>query len=150
MAEPKKLTQEEADRLIDMLKTSLVETIDFPEKGKFVEFDLAGRDIKKDIFTAKIYRGKINRYKYDIGARIKKDGILLLELHIGDGLVHMNPDGVKLTGSHWHIYTEEYDRRMAVPADDVNSSEFIENTVLLLKRFHVIEEPTIHFQLELV
>lgn len=85
-----------------------------------------------------------------MGARIKKDGILLLELHVNPGKVHPNPDGSKIIGSHWHIYTEEYGRQFAIPAEDIKSDNFVENTLLFLKKFNVIKQPNISFQLELV
>lgn len=94
MNESKKLTQEEAEHLLDMAKKSLVEGITFPEKGHDIEFDVVGSE-KKDLFATKIYRGKINPVKYEIGARIKKDGILLLELHVNPSTIHVNPDGKK-------------------------------------------------------
>ena len=144
-----KLTQEDAERLLAMLKNSLVESITFPSKGEQIEFDLVG-DTKKDLFTAKIYRGKVNREKYDINARIKKNNILLLELHISKNKIHSNPDGTKIVGSHWHIYTEEYGRSFAYPADDIESDKFIENTITFLTKFNIIEKPTINFQLELL
>lgn len=144
-----KLTQEDAERLLAMLKNSLVESITFPSKGEQIEFDLVG-DTKKDLFTAKIYRGKVNREKYDINARIKKNNILLLELHISKNKIHSNPDGTKIVGSHWHIYTEEYGRSFAYTADDIESDKFIENTITFLTKFNVIEKPTINFQLEML
>lgn len=144
-----KLSQKEAEHLLKMLKRTLVEEINFPSLGESVEFDLMG-DTKKDLFTTKIYRGKINRKKYEIGARIKKDNTLLLELHISPGKVHPNPDGEKIIGSHWHIYSEEYGRRKAFPAEDINSEDFVENTIKFLEEFNVIEKPSITFQLELV
>lgn len=73
--------------------------ISFPAKGESAEFNVAG-DSKQDIFAINIFRGKINRLKYNIGARIVKNGILLLELHINPSNVHPNPDGEKITGSH--------------------------------------------------
>ena len=85
-----------------------------------------------------------------MGARIKKDGILLLELHVNPGKVHPNPDGSKIIGSHWHIYTEEYGRQFAIPAEDVQSDNFVKNTLLFLEKFNVIKQPNISFQLELV
>ena len=93
---------------------------------------------------------KINCLKYNIGARIVKNSILLLELHINPSNVHPNPDGEKVTGSHWHIYSEEYGRRWAFPAENIDSAEFIENTILFLKKFNVIESPTVNFQMELI
>lgn len=149
MSDIKKLTQLEAESLLKMLKNTLVDEIDFPRKGESIEFNVAG-DTKKDIFTTKIYRGKINQKKYELGARIKKDGIMLLELHINPGKVHVNPTGEKIHGSHWHIYSEEHGRRQAYPADDITSEKFIENTITFLDKFNVIEKPSIKFQFELI
>lgn len=67
----KKLTQAEADRMLNMIKCSLVKNINFPSKGSSLEFDLVGES-QKEIFTTKIYRGRINHLKYELGARIKK------------------------------------------------------------------------------
>ena len=36
----KKLTQAEADRMLNMIKCSLVKNINFPSKGSSLEFDL--------------------------------------------------------------------------------------------------------------
>lgn len=145
----KKLTQEEAERLINMLKNSLVSEIAFPEKGTAIEFDAIG-STKQDHFTTRIYRERINSTKYEIGARIKKDGIMLLELHINPGKVHINPDGEKIIGSHWHIYTEEFGRKQAFPAEDLQSDLFVKNTLLFMEKFNIIEKPTVNFQLELL
>mgnify|MGYP003103121986 FL=1 len=145
----KKLTQEEAERLINMLKNSLVSEIAFPEKGTAIEFDAIG-STKQDHFTTRIYRGRINSTKYEIGARIKKDGIMLLELHINPGKVHINPAGEKIIGSHWHIYTEEFGRKQAFPAEDLQSDLFVKNTLLFMEKFNIIEKPTVNFQLELL
>lgn len=101
-------------------------------------------------FTTRIYRGRINSTKYEIGARIKKDGIMLLELHINPGKVHINPDGEKIIGSHWHIYTEEFGRKQAFPAEDLQSDLFVKNTLLFMEKFNIIEKPTVNFQLELL
>ncbi len=54
-----KLTQEEADELLNMLKYSLTNEITFPEKGNSIEFDAKG-STAKDVFTIRIYRGRIN------------------------------------------------------------------------------------------
>ena len=149
MNESKKLTQEEAERLLNMLKKSLIEEIAFPEKGQSVEFDVIGSE-KKDLFATRIYRGKINSTKYEIGARIKKDGIMLLELHVNPSTIHVNPDGEKIVGSHWHVYSEEYGRKQAFPADDIHSEHFVENAILFMEKFNIIEKPSINLQLELV
>lgn len=144
-----KISQKEADELLDMLKHTLVSEINFPSKGKSIEFNVMG-DKKQDVFAVNIFRGKINHLKYNMGARITKNGILLLELHINPSNIHTNPDGEKITGSHWHIYSEEYGRLWAFPAEDFNSEQFVENTTAFLDKFNVIEKPKINFQLELL
>ena len=144
-----KISQKEADELLDMLKHTLVSEINFPSKGNSIEFNVMG-DKKQDVFAVNIFRGKINRLKYNIGARIIKNGILLLELHINPSNIHTNPDGEKIIGSHLHIYSEEYGRLWAFPTEDFNSEQFVENTVAFLDRFNVIEKPKINFQLELL
>ena len=149
MNETVKLTQKEAEHLLEMLKKSLTSEISFPEKGNSVEFDVVGSK-KKDLFATRIYRGKINPTKYEIGARIKKDGIMLLELHINPGKPHVNPDGEKIIGSHWHIYTEKFGRKQAFLADDLHSDHFVENTILFMEKFNRVEKPTINYQLELI
>ncbi len=144
-----KISQEEADKLLKMLKYSLVSEINFPSKGNAIEFNVIG-DKKQDVFAINIFRGKINRLKYNLGARIIKNGILLLELHINPSNIHTNPDGEKIEGSHWHIYSEEYGRLWAFPTGDFNSEQFVENTIAFLNKFNVIEQPAINFQLELI
>lgn len=149
MAEQNKLSQKEAEELLHMLKESLASEINFPTKGDSSEFDAVGIP-RKEQFSIRIYRGKIDRFKYEIGARIKKDGILLLELHINPSRPHRNPNGEVMTCSHWHVYSEEYGRRQAFPACDINSEDFIENTILFLEKFNVIEKPSVNMQLELL
>lgn len=144
-----KLKQEEAEKLLEMLKHTLTDEINFPEKGTAKEFTVKGAT-SRDVFTIRIYRGKINYRKYELSARISKNNIMLLELHIDPGKPHMNPDGKKIIGSHWHIYSEEYGRKMAFPATEINSVLFVENTITFLNKFNVIEKPQINYQLEIL
>ena len=143
------MTTAEARRLIEMAKRALIAEIRFPSKGATEELDVVG-DTKADIFTVNIFRGKIQRAKYNFGARIKKNGVMLLELHIGPTQVHTNPDGEKITGNHWHIYSEKYGRSVAFPAEDIEADSFVDNTVKFLTAFNVVEQPNVLFQLELV
>lgn len=144
-----KLTNEEARRLLEMLKRSLVEQVDFPLPGDTLEFDVVG-DTTKDRFIISIYRGRIKADKVEMGARIKVGGVPLLELHVSPTKVHLNPDGKKIIGSHWHLYTEEHGRRHAYPAEDIQSECFVENTLLFLERFNVIQPPNIQHQLDIL
>ncbi len=149
MNEKGKLTQEEADRLIAMLKTTLCKEIYFPSRNSGTEFDVQG-DTKQDIFTIKIFRSKIKHNKYTFGARIKKDGILLLELHINPGNPHSNPDGTIIIGSHWHVYREGYDRKFAFPATNIDDDDFISNALQFFDKFHLIDKPNVNYQLEIL
>lgn len=142
------LTDTEARRLIEMTKRSLIDELSFPTRGTRQEFNVIG-DTKKDVFTINIYRGKIRPLKYNINARIKKNGVLLLELHINPSNVHPNPDGTIIRGNHWHIYREEFGRTYAIPAEDIQEDAFIDNTIAFLTKFNVIEKPKITSQIEL-
>ncbi len=146
-----KLTQDEAKRLIEMTTYSLITELNFPTSGETKEFDVIGES-QGDIFSINIFRSKIKSTKYSMGARIKKNGIMLLELHINPSNVHANPGPTreKIFGSHWHIYTEEYGRAFAFPAEDINDDAFVENTVSFLIRFNVVEQPKINYQCELI
>lgn len=144
-----KVSQKEAESLLKMLKKTLVSEIEFPSKRETVEFEVVGEQ-KTDVFTIHIYRGKINRLKYNLGARITKNNTMLLELHIGSSNKHMNPNGEIVVGNHWHIYTEKYGRSWAYPAEDIQNDRFVENTIAFLDRFNVIEKPNIYFQYEII
>lgn len=144
-----KLTDAEARRLLEMAKRSLVAEIGFPTRGGEREFEVDG-DTKKDKFIIGIFRGRKNPLKYNIGARIQKNGILLLELHINPSNVHYNPGGKKICGNHWHIYTEEHGRDYAFPAEDIQDDAFVDNTISFLTKFNVVEQPEITYQLELL
>lgn len=149
MSDKGKLTQNEADRLLKMLKKTLIAEIDFPDMNSSTEFDVQG-DTKQDLFTIKIFRSKIKYNKYTFGAKIKKDSILLLELHINPSNPHSNPDGTKIVGSHWHIYKEGFDRKFAFPAVNINDDDFVINTLLFFDEFHLISKPNVNYQLELL
>lgn len=144
-----KLTNAEATRLIEMVKQALVEAIDIPARGDSKTFDVAGES-KTDLFTISIFRGAISRTKCNFGARIKKNNIMLLELHVSPTRVHVNPNGEKIEGSHWHIYTEEYGRSQAFLVGDINEDSFVENTLNFLERFNVVNPPEVNMQLEIV
>lgn len=143
------MTQEEIERLLTELKKAVVDSVNFPEKGKSEEFKVKAIACN-DLFNIRIYRGNVNREKYNISAVIERCGLPILELHIGPGNRHTNPDGTIVEGSHWHIYSESYGRTQAFPAEDIENDKFVENTIAFLDKFHVIKKPDILFQLETV
>ena len=129
------------------MKKTLVDSISFPEKGKSEEVEVKAVSTN-EVFTIRIYRGKVNREKYNLGAIIQTHGLPILELHIGPANRHTNPDGTIIEGSHWHIYSEQYGRTQAFTADDIESDRFVDNTIAFLEKFNVIEKPEVYFQLE--
>lgn len=142
------LSQDEANRLINLLKQSLSDAIAFPKAAQKTSFDVKSRDTK-DLFTIEIYRGRIRSDKINFEARVKINGVMLLELHLNPGSIHINPDGTRITGNHWHVYKENYGRKFAYPASDITSDDFVENTITFLERFKVVDKPNVIYQLEL-
>ena len=143
------LTQNEIEKLLNMLKYSLESEIMFPiTQGKRTKFEVIG-DEKQNKFSIIIFRGRIHKIKYNIVAQIYNGNILLMELHIGSDLVHTNPDGEKIIGNHWHIFSEKYGRAYAFSAENIDSEKFVENTILFLDKFNVIQKPQVYYQEEL-
>lgn len=143
----KRIPQDEAERLISEVKQCLIDVLYAPEKGKQTVFQLQGRQTMQN-YTVTIFRGNKNPGKYNYNARITVNNIVLLELHINPTNRHINPDGQIIIGSHWHIYKEGYDLRYAFPAKEVEEADFVNNTVLFLKKFGLLELPAIYDQLE--
>lgn len=143
------ITDTEAKRLLEMVKHSLENIINFPFTCRTKQFDVVG-DTNQDIFTISIYKGKINQLKYNFGARIQKSGIMLLQLHISPSNVHINPDGERILGNHWHIYSENYGGAWAFPAENIESDKFAENTISFLKKFNVVECPEVICQTKFI
>lgn len=146
MASYDKLSQAEAERLINMLKRSAKDAIVFPQKGCLREFNVIG-DTKKDIFIVNIYRGKINVSKCNFGGRLRNTGQMLLELHLNETGVHQNPDGTKVKGSHMHIYSEEHGRSVAIEFN-LESENLVDNCIRFMERFNIIKMPNIIHQVE--
>lgn len=143
------LTTNEAKKLIQMIKTLLTDAVDFPDRGCETVLNAVG-DNKEDTFLINIWRPKINRTKYNFIARIKKNGMLLLELHVNPSGPHKNPDNELIVGTHWHVYTEEYGMRQAFLADGITDDEFINNTLKFFVKFGIVNKPVINLQLEIL
>ncbi len=141
----KKYERAEIERLLSILKKTLTDSITLPEKGKRVEFEVEAKTTKEK-FRISIYKGSVNRDKYDYNALLIIDSIPLLQLHINPSNRHQNPDGTIILGNHWHIYNEEYGRKIAFEAADVTSDDFVEVTLCFLERFNVIEKPQVFHQ----
>lgn len=133
------ITQDEADRLITEVKRAVDKVYQMPSEGeKNAEFHVRSDSDDED-FTIALYCGSINKGRHSISARITRNGLQLLRLCV-NGQPHRNPDGERIYCPHWHVYTEGFDDWVAVPAN-LESEGFIEDTIALLDRFHVIKRP---------
>jgi len=109
------LTQAEADDLRAMSKHFLRPPayISIPA-GCDDTFELASPN-DRERFLRDVWRGTIRLSKLRFQNRVKV-AIVLVRLDI-DGAPHTNPDGVKLPGTHLHVFKEGYDDRWAYPVD---------------------------------
>ena len=142
---PPILTQQEADRLIEMLKKTVREMVlKFPEaKGK-LEFNVIGKR-RRDEFVINIERKGINYQSCSAQGRIKADDTILLRLDVNPNTVHKNPEtGEIIEGTHLHIYSEEFGTEMAIPFD-MKDKKLHETCMVFFEKFHIIEPPTIQY-----
>lgn len=131
------LTQTEADLLIAETKRAVEKVVNMPAQGVHnAEFHVKSQEHS---FTIALYRGRINANKHTLSARISVSGIPLIRLCV-NGSTHTNPDGTRVGGTHWHIYREGFDDSFA-DAANINSPDFVHDTILLLNKFHVIQKP---------
>jgi len=136
-----KLTQKEADTLIDMLKRTVEKEISFPQRNGRVEFDVIG-DRREEVFVVNLSRKGINAEGASYQGRVRHSGAILMRLDINPTATHTNPDGLKITGTHLHIYTEEYDMAMAIPFD-IGNKNLYQSCYTFFEKFYIIEQPKI-------
>jgi len=142
-----KLTQKEADMLIEMLKKTVEKEILFPNGKGRVEFDVLG-DRREDIFAINISRKGINAAGATYQGRVRTSGAILMRLDVNPTAVHPNPDGEKITGTHLHVYTEEHDMALAIPFD-IENKDLYQVCYSFFEQFHIIEPPDVIQQLTL-
>lgn len=136
------LTQSEANLLIAETKHAVEKVVNMPAQGVHnAEFHVKSQE---NSFTIALYRGSINANKHTLSARtlsarISVSGIPLIRLCV-NGSTHTNPDGTRVGGTHWHIYREGFDDFFAVAAN-IDSPDFVRDTILLLDKFNVIQKP---------
>lgn len=145
-----KLTKNEADILIAMLKRKVKEQQDlqFPSASGKLCFDVVG-ERRTDEFVVNIDRKGINAKGCTYQGRIKSNNVVLLRLDINPTSVHINPkDGNKIVGSHIHIYDEEMELREAIPFD-VSGKDLFQLCYSFFEKFNIVEPPEITQQLNL-
>ena len=108
------LTQAEADTLIAMRKSFINPvTVSIPP-GIDQTHELMGDD-NREQFLLDLWRGTIRLSKLKFQNRGRKV-IVLVRLDI-NGSPHTNPDGAKITGTHFHLYREGFEDKWAYPVD---------------------------------
>jgi hypothetical protein len=76
--------------------------------------ELTGLDIR-DKFLLDVWRGTFRISKLKLQNRVQSV-VVLARLDV-DGAPHTNPDGVRLSGTHVHLFREGFDDRWAHPVD---------------------------------
>jgi hypothetical protein len=108
------LTQAEADELMVMKKNFASPSTIFIPPGVDDTHELIGAD-PKERFLLDIWRSRFRLSKLRFQTR-GRQVIVLVRLDI-DGAPHTNPDGVRLSGTHLHLYREGYGDKWAQPID---------------------------------
>jgi hypothetical protein len=113
------LTQAEADQFMKMVKhfVNPPPTITIPP-GADGTYELAGPN-NREIFLLDVWRGTLRLSKLKLQNRVQT-AVILVRLDV-DGAPHTNPDGVRLSGTHLHLFKEGYDDKWAYP---INSTAF--------------------------
>lgn len=138
------LRQEEANRLIEMLKRTIDQQIAFPSQKGRISLDVVG-ERREDVFVVNIDRkGKLAE-KCTYQGRVQQSNQVLLRLDIDPNGRHTNPDGQTVHGNHIHIYTEEHDMRMAIPFD-IEDKDLYEVCYAFFEKFHIMEPPEVFNQ----
>lgn len=138
-----KITQEEAEKLIAMIKKYLGnKDFVFPNtKGK-ISFEVKG-ERRTDDFVVNIDRKGPDANNCTYQGRIKSNNVILMRIDITRTGIHTNPSTKeKIYGSHIHLYSEEYDIKEAIPIDWDNK-DLYEACFDFFERFHIIENPKI-------
>ena len=136
------LTQKEADMLIGMLKKTVAQEIEFPSAPGRVQFEAVG-ERRENRFVVNISRKGINNEGATYQGREKYKGIILLRLDVNSSGTHVNPlSREKITGTHLHVYTEEFEMKETVPFD-VNNQDLYQLCFSFFDKFNIIEKPIV-------
>ena len=109
------LTQAEADLFLQTAKHFVrpPATIDI-RPGMDETYELADPG-DRERFLLDVWRGLLRLSKLKFQNRVRT-AIILVRLDV-DGAPHTNPDGVRLPGTHLHLYQEGYEDKWAYPVD---------------------------------
>lgn len=137
------LTQDEADFFIKLEKEYKgKESFNFPDLGGKLIIPLVGKK-SRESFLLDITRNNINIKKNTFQNRIRTS-IVLARLDIF-GPPHRNPDKKVISGSHLHIYKENYGDAWAIelPEEFANCKESIDFLYVFLDYCNITKKPII-------
>jgi hypothetical protein len=109
------LTQAEAEQFMQMAKHFVrpPAMITIPP-GADDTYELADPS-DRERFLLDVWRGTLRLSKLKVQNRVRT-AVILVRLDV-DGAPHTNPDGVRLPGTHLHMFKEGYDDRWPYPVD---------------------------------
>ena len=142
------MSRAEITHLLTVAKEAIIDQLTLPSKGQEICFDVFGVP-QKERFIINIFRGNINAKKYNINARFSVNNVMLMQLHISPTNRHVNPNGDIIIGDHWHIFDKDTGLKWAYPAANIQSDDFVDNTIKFLDKFKVIKRPILSEQIEL-
>lgn len=120
------------DNLSDLEVETLIKTLKHPKNELsynkvyqeltslvgIIKEDLPLYDIDYDLeYKLRIYRGEYEPSRFSISIRFRENNKHLLRLDINPSNVHENPDGTRIIGSHYHLYSNKFGKvdRIANP-----------------------------------
>lgn len=140
------ITQAEADSLISMLKTTVEQYIILPQTKGSVSFDVVGEKKKDSKFVINIDRKGLDCTGCTYQGRVKQTNQILMRLDVNPTSKHINPgSGEVITGTHLHIFSEQYDMKYAIPFD-INNSDLFQTCYTFFEKFNVIKPPSVVYQ----
>lgn len=123
------LTQQEADRLLDMPKFREDATEwRYPQEGGKVTIPLVSED-RREHFLLDVEQGRINLEKQKLQNRARQV-VILARLDV-NGPTHRNPDESELPCPHLHLYREGYGIKWAYPVPSDKFSDLNDRWVTL-------------------
>ena len=142
MNEEVDLPQAEANRLLKVGKYCLEKRpYLFPSGGVKLQIPLVSSD-KRDEFILDVNSMRLDVKKFSFGTRTQSV-ITLARVDITKGGFHKNPDGVKITEPHIHVYREGFGDKWAepLPPEFGNVDDIFQVLQYFLEYCNVIEKP---------
>ena len=141
------LTQEEADRLLELAKVrTSAEQVEWPTGAKVIVLLKSNDGREEFLLDVATYLIKLSKITLQNRARTTS---ILVRLDI-DGRPHRNPDDVEITSPHIHLFREGYNDKWAYPVPSEKFRDLSDRAKTLEDFFrfcNVVEPPHFRFGL---